>query len=32
MLLDGSMGALIYSYELNEEDYRGQRFSRHPST
>ncbi len=29
MLLDGSMGALIYSYELNEEDYRGQRFAKH---
>ncbi len=31
MLLDGSMGALIYSYELNEEDYRGRRFARHPA-
>ncbi len=30
MLLDGSMGALLYSYELNEEDYRGKRFARHP--
>ena len=29
MILDGSMGALIYSYELNEEDYRGQRFAKH---
>jgi 5-methyltetrahydrofolate--homocysteine methyltransferase len=29
MLLDGSMGALIYSYELNENDYRGRRFARH---
>ena len=29
MLLDGSMGALIYSYELDEADYRGQRFARH---
>ncbi len=30
MLLDGSMGALIYSYELDEADFRGQRFARHP--
>ena len=29
MVLDGSMGALIYSYQLNEEDVRGQRFARH---
>src|SRR5262249_12887841 len=31
MLLDGSMGALIYSYDLKEEDYRGRRFARHPA-
>jgi 5-methyltetrahydrofolate--homocysteine methyltransferase len=30
MILDGSMGALIYSYKLNEEDVRGSRFARHP--
>jgi 5-methyltetrahydrofolate--homocysteine methyltransferase len=30
LLLDGSMGALIYSKEPKEEDYRGQRFRRHP--
>jgi 5-methyltetrahydrofolate--homocysteine methyltransferase len=30
MVLDGSMGALIYSYKLSEEDVRGQRFARHP--
>ena len=30
MILDGSMGALIYTYQLNEEDVRGQRFARHP--
>ena len=30
MLLDGSMGALIYAYELDEEDYRGERFASHP--
>src|SRR3954468_2744561 len=30
MLLDGSMGALIYSYNLTEEDVRGSRFANHP--
>jgi 5-methyltetrahydrofolate--homocysteine methyltransferase len=30
MVLDGSMGALIYSYKLSEEDVRGVRFARHP--
>src|SRR5262245_49570939 len=30
MVLDGSMGALIYSYNLTEEDVRGSRFARHP--
>ena len=30
MVLDGSMGALIYSYKLTEEDVRGSRFARHP--
>ena len=30
MVLDGSMGALIYSYQLTEEDVRGNRFARHP--
>src|SRR4051812_9000514 len=29
MVLDGSMGALLYSYNLTEEDFRGQRFARH---
>ena len=29
MVLDGSMGALLYSHDLNEEDYRGQRFQGH---
>ena len=29
MILDGSMGALIYSYQLTEEDVRGSRFARH---
>src|SRR5207249_435868 len=30
LLLDGSMGALIYSHQPSEEDYRGQRFRNHP--
>src|SRR5438874_10352640 len=30
MILDGSMGALIYSYKLNEEDVRARRFAQHP--
>src|SRR3954469_7624699 len=30
LLLDGSMGALIYSREPKEEDYRGERFRSHP--
>jgi 5-methyltetrahydrofolate--homocysteine methyltransferase len=30
VLLDGSMGALIYSRQPTEEDYRGGRFRNHP--
>jgi 5-methyltetrahydrofolate--homocysteine methyltransferase len=30
MILDGSMGALLYSRELTEEQFRGARFARHP--
>src|SRR5438128_5878767 len=30
LLLDGSMGALIYSREPREEDYRGERLRHHP--
>jgi 5-methyltetrahydrofolate--homocysteine methyltransferase len=30
LLLDGSMGALIYSREPKEDDYRGSRFRQHP--
>ena len=30
LLLDGSMGALIYSYKPQEPDYRGERFRTHP--
>src|SRR5208337_176467 len=29
MILDGSMGALIYTYKLTEQDVRGSRFARH---
>jgi 5-methyltetrahydrofolate--homocysteine methyltransferase len=32
LLLDGSMGALIYSREPREEDYRGERFRHHPGS
>jgi len=30
LLLDGAMGTMIQSYKLNESDYRGNRFSKHP--
>jgi 5-methyltetrahydrofolate--homocysteine methyltransferase len=30
LILDGSMGALIYSRQPSEEDYRGARFRNHP--
>ncbi|MCI0680694.1 MAG: methionine synthase [Gemmataceae bacterium] len=30
LLLDGSMGALIYSQGLDDPDYRGERFRHHP--
>jgi 5-methyltetrahydrofolate--homocysteine methyltransferase len=30
LVLDGSMGALIYSRKPSEEDYRGSRFRNHP--
>src|SRR5437588_12076063 len=30
LLLGGSMGALIFSREPREEDYRGERFRTHP--
>src|SRR5437899_5735120 len=30
LLLDGSMGALIFSRRPTEEDYRGARFRNHP--
>ncbi len=32
LLLDGSMGALIFSRNPSEEDYRGQRFRHHPAS
>jgi 5-methyltetrahydrofolate--homocysteine methyltransferase len=30
LVLDGAMGALIYSHDPKEEDYRGDRFRQHP--
>lgn len=30
LILDGGMGTLIQSYQLNEADYRGARFADHP--
>src|SRR5437588_4019612 len=30
LLLDGSMGAFIYTRQPSEEDYRGARFRNHP--
>src|SRR5437667_12315332 len=30
LLLDGSMGALIYTKDLHDADYRGTRFANHP--
>src|SRR5438045_3125161 len=30
LLLDGSMGAFIFSRQPNEDDYRGERFRSHP--
>ncbi|MSQ95969.1 MAG: methionine synthase [Gemmataceae bacterium] len=32
LLLDGSMGALIYSHKLEDPDYRGERFRSHPKS
>ncbi len=31
LILDGAMGTIIQTYELEEEDYRGARFAGHPS-
>ena len=30
LVLDGAMGSLIQTYELEEEDFRGERFKHHP--
>ena len=30
LLLDGAMGTMIQRYKLNEGDFRGERFTRHP--
>ena len=32
LLLDGSMGALIYSHKLEDSNYRGERFRSHPKS
>src|SRR3954468_9019674 len=32
LLLDGSMGALIYSRQPTEDDYRGDQFRNHPKS
>src|SRR4051812_49284903 len=32
LLLDGSMGALIFSHHPTEDDYRGERFRHHPKS
>ncbi|CAN5288830.1 methionine synthase [soil metagenome] len=32
LVLDGGMGTMIQNYNLEEEDYRGQRFSEHESS
>ncbi len=31
LILDGAMGTMIQSYHLEENDYRGERFTEHPS-
>ena len=30
MVLDGAMGTMIQSHQLQEHDFRGQRFAEHP--
>ena len=30
MILDGAMGTMIQTYNLDEEDFRGERFRDHP--
>jgi 5-methyltetrahydrofolate--homocysteine methyltransferase len=30
LILDGAMGTMIQRYQLEEEDYRGERFKNHP--
>ncbi|MBL4826795.1 MAG: methionine synthase [Spongiibacteraceae bacterium] len=30
LVLDGAMGSMIQSYQLEEKDYRGERFANHP--
>ena len=31
LILDGAMGTLLQTYQLQEADYRGERFADHPS-
>ncbi|MEM0952654.1 MAG: methionine synthase [Pseudomonadota bacterium] len=31
LIIDGAMGTMIQEYQLQEEDYRGERFADHPS-
>ena len=31
LVLDGAMGTLLQSYELEEKDYRAERFAQHPN-
>ena len=31
VILDGAMGTMVQRYHLSEEEYRGQRFARHPA-
>ena len=30
LILDGAMGTMIQSYKLEENDYKGERFAKHP--
>src|SRR4051812_21216897 len=31
LVLDGAMGTMIQTYQLSEEEFRGERFANHPS-
>ena len=30
LVLDGAMGTMIQTYQLSEEEFRGERFAKHP--